>query len=83
MSKFTIYDANGNVRHDSITEYNNDGAVVYSDSLEYNGSWMGECFVTLNVKSPYPIDFHIGDYVEYRNEKFVINYDPSVIVICW
>ena len=67
------------MRHESVTEYNSDGEVVYTDSLEYNGTWMGECFLTVTVKSAYPIDFHIGDYIMYRGEKFVINYDPSVI----
>ena len=47
--------------------------------LEYSGTFMGECSVTMDITSPTPIDFHIGDYVEYRGEKFEINYDPSVI----
>lgn len=40
---------------------------------------MGECFVTVSVTSPDPIDFAIGDYLEYRGERFEINYDPTVI----
>ena len=47
--------------------------------LEYSGTFMGECSVTMDITSPTPIDFHIGDYVEYRGERFEINYDPSVI----
>lgn len=78
MSKFTIYDKSGNVLHESITEYSGDGKVVYTDSLEYNGSWMGECFITVSVKSPYPINFQIGDYIDYRGERFTLNNDPSV-----
>ena len=78
MSKFTIYDRSGNVLHESITEYSGDGKVVYTDSLEYNGSWMGECFITVSVKSPYPINFQIGDYIDYRGERFTLNNDPSV-----
>ena len=47
--------------------------------LEYNGTWMGECFVSATINSPTPIDFAIGDYIEYRNERFEINYDPSAL----
>ena len=35
--------------------------------------------MTLNIRSAYPIDFHIGDYVVYRGEKFVLPNDPSVV----
>lgn len=79
MGKWTIYDKDGNVRHESITEWEGDGSAVRQDTLEYSGTWMGECFVTLSVKSPYPIDFQIGDYIVYRGETFTIDYDPSVI----
>ena len=47
--------------------------------LEYSGSWMGECFVTISIESPSPVDFEIGDFLTYRGERFEINYDPSVI----
>src|SRR3712207_9581145 len=35
---------------------------------EYNGSWMGECFVVVSFKSSVPINFSIGDYLVYRGE---------------
>lgn len=79
MSRWSIYDKNGNERRCSVTAYDGNGEAVKTDSLEYSGSWMGECFLSVSVKSPYPIDFQIGDYIEYRGERFVINYDPSVI----
>ena len=47
--------------------------------LEYNGTWMGECFVSATINSPTPINFAIGDYLEYRGERFEINYDPSAL----
>jgi len=47
--------------------------------LEYHGEWMSDEYVTVSVKSPEPIDFHFGDYVIYRSEKFSINYDPNVV----
>lgn len=48
-------------------------------SLEYNGEWMGERYVSVTVESPAPIKFAIGDYLMYRGERFEINYDPSKI----
>ncbi len=48
-------------------------------SLEYNGNWMGESYVSLTVESPTPVAFAIGDYLMYRGERFEINYDPGKI----
>lgn len=79
MTKWTIYDRKGKALHESITEFNGDGKIVYQDTLEYSGKWMGERFLTVSIKSAYPIDFQIGDYILYRGEKFTINYDPTVI----
>lgn len=47
-------------------------------SIEYTGEWMSECFVTFDVYSPTPIEFEIGDYLDYRGERFVLHYEPSV-----
>lgn len=52
---------------------------IPSTKPEYNGVWMEQCYVTVNVESPTPIDFEIGDYIIYRNERFEINYDPGKI----
>lgn len=64
---WTVYDKTGNTARCEVNK------------LEYSGEWMGECFVTVSVTSPAPIDFAIGDYLEYRGERFEINYDPTVI----
>lgn len=64
---FTIYDKTGNDVRLEIA------------SLTYNGDFMGESFVSFDVDIPYPIDFEIGDYLEYRGERFVLNYTPSTI----
>ena len=48
-------------------------------SLEYNGEFMGERFLSASIKSPFPIDFELGDYIDYRGERFTLNYDPSII----
>lgn len=46
-------------------------------SFSYNGAFMGDRSITITYKSPEIIPFAIGDYVEYREEKFVLDYDPS------
>lgn len=48
-------------------------------ALEYNDEWMSQTYVTATVISPVPINFEIGDYIEYRGERFEINYDPGKI----
>ena len=47
------------------------------ESLELHDEWMAECYVTVTVKSPLPIDFGVGDYIDYRGERFTIQYDPT------
>ena len=46
-------------------------------SLTYHGEWMGECSVSVSIENEAPIDFEIGDYLIYRNERFELNYDPG------
>lgn len=58
--------------------YSKLGVLKYeSDNLEYNGEFMGVCNVSMNIESPYPIYFRIGDYVIYRGERFELNYIPT------
>lgn len=52
---------------------------AFTESLEYHGEWMGDEFVTVTVHSPEPVDFQIGDYLEYRGENFSILDDPNII----
>ena len=73
MSEWEIIHTDGGILKDE------NGNEVTIKSLEYNGSWMGECFVTASFKSPAPISFKIGDYLIYRGEVFEINYDPGKI----
>ena len=73
MSEWEIIHTDGGILKDE------NGNEVTIKSLEYNGSWMGECFVTASFKSPAPISFKIGDYLTYRGEVFEINYDPGKI----
>lgn len=62
------------------TIYSKDGVAKASvKELELHDEWMAECFITVSVKSAEPIDFSVGDYIDYRNERYSINYDPSKI----
>ena len=47
--------------------------------IEYNGEWMSERYVTVTVESPDPVDFEIGDWIEYRGERFELNYIPTAV----
>lgn len=73
MAVYKIYHKNGSVLADT------NGKEIEVHSIEYNGTWMGECFVTVTFENEAPIDFSIGDYIVYRNERFEINYDPGKI----
>lgn len=63
---YEIHSANGEVK-------------CKADYLEYNGKWMGECSISVDVKSPTPFTFELGDYIDYRGVRYVLNNIPSVI----
>lgn len=73
MSEWIIKHSDGSPLKDA------NGNDVTTKTLEYSGSWMGECFVTITFNSPAPIMFKIGDNLTYRDEIFEINYDPGKI----
>ena len=62
--KYEILDKTGKTKRCTVT------------SLEYNGEFMGKSYVLCKVESEVPIDFQTGDYLEYRGEKYEINYPP-------
>lgn len=64
MGEWLIYGSNGSQK-----------ATV--KKLEYSGEFMGETFVTCDIYSPSPISFSVGDYLSYRGENFVIDYDAT------
>ena len=71
MSTWNIYHKDGS----KLTDVNEEQIIVHG--LEYSDSWMGECFLTINFKHEVPINFQIGDYIVYRDERFELNYDPG------
>lgn len=66
---------------DGTAVTNTAGVAVVLDALTYSGQWMGETSVTVTIKSAYPVNFLIGDYIEYRGERFEVNYDPGKIKV--
>ncbi len=61
-----------------IRLYSKDGKIQKAQihRFTYQGTFLGECFVTATIESEYPVSFEIGDYFTYRNERFVLNYIP-------
>lgn len=47
------------------------------NDTSYSGAFMGERFVSCTVKSGTPIQFLPGDYIDYRGERFVLDYTPT------
>lgn len=43
----------------------------------YTGAFMGERFISCNVKSEKPIEFLPEDYADFRGERFVLDYTPT------
>lgn len=72
MAKYILYNKEGSA---VIDKQSNE---IIVSGIEYSGKWMGECFVTVTIKSAYPIDFNIGDYLIYRDEKFELKTVPTV-----
>lgn len=79
MARWIIYNADGTEKQVTWSNNDTESAKRYvNPTLEYNGTWMGECYVSLTVQCATPINFEIGDYILYRGEKFVINNAPTV-----
>lgn len=51
--------------------------LVEVSNTSYSGAFMGERFVSCTVKSAEPIQFLPGDYIDYRGERFVLDYTPT------
>lgn len=71
MGVWKIYHKDGTIVKDA------NGNKIDIRSLEYLDSWMSECYLTVTFKHETPIIFAMGDYIIYRNEKFVLNYEPG------
>ena len=65
MTTINIYKSNG----DFLCE---------ASSPEYNGTFMGERSVTVTIKSHTEINFSVGDYLDYRGERFTLYLLPAL-----
>lgn len=59
--------------------YSKDGLIERYDAkkFSYNGTFLGEAYITTTITSEIPIAFQIGDYCEYRGERFELNNIPT------
>lgn len=71
MNVWNIYHSDGSF----LTDAN--GEQVTTSDIELSEAWMSECSVSVSFKHNAPIDFQIGDYLIYRNERYELNYEPG------
>jgi len=58
--------------------YSKGGTQLYAtDQYKYTGSFMSDRSVSLNAESPVMINFLPDDYVNFRGERFVLDYTPT------
>lgn len=59
--------------------YRADGSeiVAVAYEIEYHGEYMGEVYLNVTFNSAKPIDFKIGDYIDYRGERFSLSVVPA------
>lgn len=63
----------------SVNIYKKDGTKLCDcHTPQYNGTFMGERTVTVNIKSPREIAFSVGDYLDYRGERFTLYLLPEL-----
>ena len=48
------------------------------DNYDYSGSHLGDRKITATFQSETPINFTVGDYVEYNSEQFTLQTLPIV-----
>lgn len=62
----------------TYTIYNKNGTARTSiKKLTYNGVFMDKKTISASIESPVPIAFEIFDYIDYRGERFVLDYQPT------
>lgn len=58
--------------------YSKNQTLLFADAdFSYQGTFMGERSMSAKVESPIAIDFLPDDWVEFRNERFVLDYTPT------
>ena len=54
------------------------GMVAATKRLQYDATLMGDAYVSCDIDAPAPINWQIGDYIEFRGQRFVMTVLPSV-----
>lgn len=65
MAKWNIYSKDGRLR-------------TTVRKFSYEGVYMGESNIKMDIASPDPIEFAIDDFIDYRGERYVMSNLPSV-----
>ncbi len=64
--QLTIYGAGGTGRRATVNKW------------KFQDAMMGEQFITFSITSEVPIQWSVGDWCEFRGERYTLNYIPSV-----
>lgn len=66
-----------NVYSSGKTDLAADTLVATAYEIEYHGEHMGEVYLSATFNSDRPLKFSIGDYIEYRGERFYLSVVPA------
>lgn len=58
--------------------YRSGEVVAHAESIDYIGDRMGDEYVSVCIKSAYPVHLQCGDYLEYRGEKWSVSLKTQV-----
>lgn len=47
------------------------------EKWEFHDKAMGEQFISFTFKSPVPVPFEVGDWCEFRGQRYTLNVEPS------
>ena len=57
--------------------HSNGTRVAATRKLAYEGTMMGDVYVSCDIDSPSPIDWQIGDYIVFNGQRFVMTVLPT------
>lgn len=58
--------------------HNSGSIVATTKRLQYDATLMGDAYVSCDIDAPAPISWQIGDYIQFRGQRFVMTVLPSV-----
>lgn len=60
-----------------IIHNKNGGNITTTHRLTYDATHMGDAYVYFDISAPQPINWQIGDYIEFRGQRFVMTVLPT------